>query len=200
MRIPPRIALGPIGEIVGISIHFDRNPRLEARKIQRIRSLRALLAELESSGSLLQRPPEDTLWRAHLLSQLARQRDGLAGRTDGAVSGSQALFLPGTGMGTRRSLVEGSGPRRPLGPTTTRLRRAVPLPVPGRNEAHPCLRWISAVRSIVQTVSSRWFSIRCSKVTIPASGRDAESLSAITSVSARSVSPMKTGLGIRTLS
>ena len=40
------------------------------------------------------------------------------------------------------------------------------------------------MRSIVQTISSRWLSIRCSKVTIPASGREAESLSEITSVSA----------------
>jgi hypothetical protein len=77
--------------------------------------------------------------------------------------------------------------------------RAVPLPVPGRSEGHRRL-CISAVRSQVQTISSRWLSRRCSNVTIPASGRELESLRAITSVSARSVSPMNTGLGIRTLS
>jgi acyl dehydratase len=38
------------------------------------------------------------------------------------------------------------------------------------------------------------------KVTMPASGREPLSFRATTSVSARSVSPMKTGLGMRTLS
>ena len=40
-------------------------------------------------------------------------------------------ILPGTGRGTMRSMVEGPG--RLIGPTTTSLRAAVPLPVPGRN-------------------------------------------------------------------
>jgi hypothetical protein len=78
--------------------------------------------------------------------------------------------------------------------------RLVPLPGPGRSGDHPRLRWMRAVRSVVQTSSSRWLIILCSKVTIPASGRDLESLSEITSVSALRVSPMNTGLGIRTLS
>ena len=43
-------------------------------------------------------------------------------------------------------------------------------------------RCISAVRSISQTSSSLWLCIRCSKVTIPASGRDLLSLRPITSV------------------
>jgi len=42
--------------------------------------------------------------------------------------------------------------------------------------------------------------MRCSKVTIPASGRELESFRPTTSVSARKVSPMNTGFGIRTLS
>ena len=78
--------------------------------------------------------------------------------------------------------------------------RLVALPVPGRNKVHRPPLWISAVRSMTQTSSSLWLSIRCSKVTIPASGLDFESLREITSVSALKVSPMKTGLGIRTLS
>ena len=82
---------------------------------------------------------------------------------------------------------------------STRL-RLVPLPVPGRKCRHwPRLR-MRAVRSMVQTSSSRWLNMRCSKVTRPASGRDLDSRSAITSVSARRVSPTKTGLGMRTLS
>ena len=77
-------------------------------------------------------------------------------------------------------------------------------PVAGHEEEgaqlHAWRRCINAVRSITQTSSSRWLSMRCWKVTIPASGRDYESLSASTSVSALSVSPTNTGLGIRTLS
>jgi len=43
-------------------------------------------------------------------------------------------ILPGTGRGTARSAVEGlNGPLRlPTNPSTTALRAAVPLPVPGR--------------------------------------------------------------------
>ena len=78
--------------------------------------------------------------------------------------------------------------------------RLVPLPVPGRSAHHAFCRCIKAVRSVTQTSSSRWLNMRCSKVTIPASGREPESLRPTTSVSARSVSPMNTGLGIRTLS
>jgi hypothetical protein len=56
-----------------------------------------------------------------------------------------AKILPGTGRGTMRSMVEGAhahgGPNpfvmnrfvRRWAPTTTTLRVAVPLPVPGRN-------------------------------------------------------------------
>jgi hypothetical protein len=49
---------------------------------------------------------------------------------------STPKYLPGTGRGTMRSMVEGSPhPRRilPLDPSTTPLRVAVPLPVPGRS-------------------------------------------------------------------
>jgi hypothetical protein len=50
------------------------------------------------------------------------------------------MILPGTGRGTSRRLVEGAiGASRPLyhfaetsAPSTTSLRDAVPLPVPGR--------------------------------------------------------------------
>ena len=70
----------------------------------------------------------------------------------------------------------------------------------GRASAAPAALHQSAVRSITQTSSSRWLNMRCSKVTMPASGRELLSLRPTTSVSARSVSPMKTGLGIRTLS
>jgi hypothetical protein len=44
-------------------------------------------------------------------------------------------ILPGTGRGTSRRLVEGARRERlpsPGGPSTTPLRVAVPLPVPGR--------------------------------------------------------------------
>jgi len=44
-------------------------------------------------------------------------------------------FLPGTGRGTMRSMVEGSEnlhARCARDPSTTPLRVAVPLPVPGR--------------------------------------------------------------------
>ena len=47
-------------------------------------------------------------------------------------------ILPGTGRGTSRRLVEGAHhPLLPVlwGPSTTPLRVAVPLPVPGRSEA-----------------------------------------------------------------
>jgi hypothetical protein len=44
-------------------------------------------------------------------------------------------ILPGTGRGTMRSMVEGVRHQRiplPGAPSTTSLRAAVPLPVPGR--------------------------------------------------------------------
>ena len=59
---------------------------------------------------------------------------------------------------------------------------------------------ISADRSHWQTISSRWLMQRWRKVTMPAFGRDFDSLRPITSLVARSVSPRKTGLGITNLS
>jgi hypothetical protein len=47
----------------------------------------------------------------------------------------RTLILPGTGRGTMHRMVEGARHRRfaqPLSPSTTPLRVAVPLPVPGR--------------------------------------------------------------------
>src|SRR6185503_2668335 len=59
---------------------------------------------------------------------------------------------------------------------------------------------ISAVRVISHTSSPRWLKARCAQVTIPALGRDLLSRSSRHSLSQRSVSPAKTGLGSRTLS
>jgi hypothetical protein len=45
------------------------------------------------------------------------------------------MILPGTGRGSMRSMVEGERNKRcaqPHAPSTTPLRVAVPLPVPGR--------------------------------------------------------------------
>src|SRR3546814_18410237 len=61
-------------------------------------------------------------------------------------------------------------------------------------------RWIRAERRHWQTTSSRWLTSRCVKVTMPAFGRDLLGFNSVTSVSARSVSPMQPGLGITTLS
>src|SRR4029453_9717850 len=109
-----------------------------------------------------------------------------------------ARFRPGRG-GNRHLEGEDKG----VGARFQRLLHPV-RPVAGneqeRAQSHRAPRFIRAVRSITQTSSSRWLYMRCSKVTMPASGRDFESLRPTTSVSARSVSPMKTGLGMRTLS
>src|SRR5262249_53847277 len=53
-------------------------------------------------------------------------------------------------------------------------------------------------RSNSITVSSRWFSPRVRTLTIPKPSRDCDSRFSNTSVSARSVSPAKTGAGSRT--
>ena len=169
ISVARRVPFGAIASIVRFAIHLDGQPCQEAGEVEGERSLGALLAKPVTAGPLLQRPPQETLRRARLPTQLACE-----------------LHRPD------RSL------QRTRAPSTSL--RLVPLPVPGRSSRHPRLLWMSAVRSVVHTTSSLWLSIRCSNVTIPASGRDFESLSAITSVSARSVSPMKTGLGIRTLS
>src|SRR5690349_12938048 len=65
---------------------------------------------------------------------------------------------------------------------------------------HAGFLWSRADRFIVQTVSPRWLIARCSQVTIPAVGRELLSRVAVTSLSKRSVSPMKTGFGKRTSS
>lgn len=78
---------------------------------------------------------------------------------------------------------------RPCGPPVARCPRSgLPAQV-GR-------RRISALRRQRQTTSSRWLIASWRKVTIPASGRERLSFSASTQLSARSVSPMKTGFGI----
>ncbi len=169
MTIPTSISRGPLAPAMSFPIDLDRQPGRQAREVERVGTLRTLPSEPEAAWPRLQRPPEQALWRAQQLPELACELHRLDRRLQHARG-------PSTGL------------------------RPVPLPVPGRSEAHPRLRWMSAVRSVVQTSSSRWLSIRCSKVTIPASGRDRESLREMTSVSARSVSPMKTGLGILTLS
>ena len=51
---------------------------------------------------------------------------------------ANAKFLPGTGRGTMRSMVEGARHTcraQPLSPSTTPLRVAVPLPILGRISA-----------------------------------------------------------------
>ena len=99
------------------------------------------------------------------------------------------LEIEDQGVGARRPAPSPSGPAGR--PGTNRSERSL----------HPCLA-VCIKRGPLHHAdqSSRWLNIRCSKVTIPASGRELLSLRPTTSVSARSVSPMKTGLGIRTLS
>ncbi len=169
ISVASRIAGRAVAPLVPRAVYLDREAGRQACEVERVRALRALLAESKSFRPLAQSPPEQTLGRAQLLPELACEPHG----PDRSLQHTRA---PSTGL------------------------RPVPLPVPGRNDVHACLRWMSAVRSVVQTSSSLWLSIRCSKVTMPASGRDLESFKEITSVSALSVSPMKTGLGIRTLS
>src|SRR3546814_6443500 len=69
-----------------------------------------------------------------------------------------------------------------------------------RAELHAGLFFSSAMRRHWQTISSRWFMSRWVNVTMPASGRERLSLRSVTSLSARIVSPMKTGLGMTSLS
>ena len=202
MSVPSRITSRPVATIMSFAVDLDRKACRQTCEVQHIRSLRTLLPEPEPPRLRLQRPPQKTLGGRHLLPQPPSHDDGACRGTNRAMPDSAPLLLPGTGRGTarRRRGVEGPhnlGGMR-IGPSTSL--RLVPLPVPGRNQDHCARLRIKAVRSMVHTISPRWLSIRCSKVTIPASGRDLESFSEITSVSALSVSPMKTGLGIRTLS
>ena len=69
-----------------------------------------------------------------------------------------------------------------------------------RGSAHCGFFSSSAVRVHSHTSSSRWLKLRCAQVTIPAFGRDLLSRSAMHSLSLRSVSPAKTGLGKTSLS
>jgi len=69
-----------------------------------------------------------------------------------------------------------------------------------RSQPHAMPLRINAVRKASQTISSFWLKARWRKVTIPESGRDRDARKDTTSVSTRIVSPMKTGLGMVTLS
>ena len=55
-----------------LTVHFDIQPRFQAGKVQYIRMLRHLLAELVSTGMTLELNPKQNLRQAHLLAQFPR--------------------------------------------------------------------------------------------------------------------------------
>ena len=109
MSIPPVVALWTIAPVVRFPVHFDGEPGFEAREIEGVGSERKLPTEPEASRPLAKLLPKPPLGRAHLASQPTRSLDGLD-----------------------------HCPQHGGAPSTTPLRVAVPLPVPGRSfEAHP---------------------------------------------------------------
>ena len=98
------VPLGLIAAIMRFAVDLNCQTRRHASKVQGERTLRTLLPEAITAWPLLERPPEKLLRRAHLLPQSARELH----RLDRCLEDARA-------------------------PSTTPLRAAVPLPVPGRN-------------------------------------------------------------------
>ena len=92
---------------MSFAIDFDRQTRFEAREIEAIPKLRVLAAEAEAGGFPAKLLPEEDFREGHILAVGAR----LSHVFDG---GAQYFGLM-------------------WAPSTTTLRVAVPLPVPGRN-------------------------------------------------------------------
>ena len=89
---------------------------------------------------------------------------------------------------------------RPRGRGFTKPFRPVTWHEQQRAQHHEAERFSSAVRRHWQTISERWLYNSWRNVMIPASGRERLSRRSTISVSARIVSPMKTGFGITSLS
>ena len=75
--VADHIPLGPVAEIMGFSIDFDRQPRFGAKEVENIRPSRMLSPKLESSGSRPQFAPQQAFGQTQLTAQTARTFDGL---------------------------------------------------------------------------------------------------------------------------
>jgi hypothetical protein len=107
-RVTGGIALRLISVAVALAVNFDNQTSLEAGEIDGHFAERELLPELVTVRAFAKLLPEQDFRKAHLLPQQSCALDLLDG-------------------GSKNRRIDPA-----WAPSTTRLRRAVPLPVPGR--------------------------------------------------------------------